>query len=361
MSSDGPDHDPQQGEPRDAADRAVEAADGPRGAPRSSGTAETVLTVAVAVLALLNVAPLLAWVSDLGSFADWFRYLTLPALVGVVAIAAAAHRTPAFARLRLVVVLGAVGGLVGTLGYDLIRVPFVMGGKQVLAPIESYGVLLLDARGSSPLSGFAGWTYHFANGICFGIAYAAVGLGRSKWWAVGWSLVLETATVVTGFAVYYQLTGKWDVIAIAYLAHIPYGLALGWFTERPLEVRSKLDEVGRWIVPATFGALLVGLLVWHRPAPPDHPDGDVWLAEGDRFAPRWIRVPVGGCVTVVNPGGQSLALAGPVGDPTVEPASETPVCFDDEGVHRIKVDDEAWTGGFVIVDPTLGAPAEGPG
>lgn len=328
-------------------------AGGARATPTTSGTTEQVLTGLVAVLALLNVAPLLAWTSDLGSFAAWFRYLTVPALVGVVAIAVVAHRTPAFERLRLVLVLGAVGGLIGTIGYDLFRIPFVLGGRQVLAPIESYGVLLLDARASSPLTGFAGWTYHFANGICFGIAYAAVGLGRSKWWAVGWSLVLETATVVTGFATYYNLTGKWDVIAIAYAAHVPYGLALGYLTERPLEMRAKLDEVGRWAVPAMFAALLVFLVAWHRPAPADDPSGERVLAEGTRFTPRWVRFPVDGCTTVVNPGDEDLVLTGPLGDPTVPAGGEAPACFDDKGIHRIRVADEAWSGGFVIVDPTL--------
>ena len=73
----------------------------------------------------------------------------------------------------------------GTIGYDLFRLPFVASGLRVLAPIDSYGVLLLDAHTSSPLSGFAGWVYHFSNGIGFGIAYAAVALGRRRWyWAV---------------------------------------------------------------------------------------------------------------------------------------------------------------------------------
>lgn len=333
---------------------------GDRGADRrvaTSGRSEQVLTGLAAVLALLNVAPLLAWTSDLGSFAAWFRYLTVPALLGVVAIAVVAQRTPAFERLRLVFVLGAVGGLIGTIGYDVFRIPFVLGGRQVLAPIESYGVLLLDAKASSPLTGFAGWTYHFANGICFGIAYAAVGLGRSKWWAVGWSLVLETATVVTGFAVYYNLTGKWDVIAIAYAAHVPYGLALGYLTERPREMRAKLDEIGRWAVPAMFAALLLFLVVWHRPTAPDAPSTTI-VAEGTTFTPRWVRIPVDGCAPVINVGDEDLPLTGPVDDPVVGPEDPALACFDEKGIHRIRVDDEAWSGGFVIVDPTLDAPAE---
>lgn len=330
--------------------------EGDRPAPRAStfefGRYEQVLTGLVAVLALLNVAPLLAWVAGLGSFADWFRFLTLPALVAVAAIAVVAHRTPAFERLRNVLVLGSMGGLVGTVLYDLVRVPFVLGGRQVLAPIESYGVLLLDAEASSGLTGFAGSGYHFANGICFGIAFAAIGLGRSKWWAVGWSLVLETTTVVTAFAIYYNLTGKWDVIAIAYFAHIPYGLALGWFTERPDEAREKLAEVGRWVVPASFAALLVVLAVWHRPAPTDADPGII-VAEGTRFTPRWTRVAEGACATLENLNDETIRLTGPLGDPEAAAGSTVEVCFDEPGVHRVRVDDEAWSGGFMIIDPEM--------
>lgn len=323
-------------------------------APALSGTPETALTALVAVLALLNVAPLLAWVSGLGSFAGWFRLVSLPALVGVGVIAVVALRTPAFERLRLVLSLGAFGGLLGTIGYDLFRIPFVLGGRQVLAPIESYGVLLLDADVSSPLTGFTGWTYHFLNGICFGIAYAAVGLGRSKWWAVLWAMVLETATIVTGFADYYNLHGKYDVIAIAYAAHLPYGLALGYLTERPREMRAKLDEVGRWVVPASLAATFVVLAVWHRPAT-SHLDAPAITAGGSTFAPRWIRVADGGCVPFTNASDQPLPLTGPVGSPTVDAMATAEVCFEGAGVHRVRIGDEAWSGGFVIVDPELTA------
>lgn len=320
--------------------------------PPVSGPSEVALTALLAVLALLSVSPLLAWVSGLGSFARWFDVVALPAIVGVGVLAVVARRTPRFERLRLVVALGTLGGLIGTIAYDLVRIPFVLGGRQVLAPIESYGVLLLDASGSSSLSGFSGWGYHFVNGICFGIAYAAVALGRSRWWAVAWALVLETATIVTPFADFYSLRGQYDVIAIAYAAHVPYGLALGYLTERPVLMRAKLDEVGRWVVPATLVALVALLVVWHRPAPPGEAPAGI-TATGSTFDPRWTRVSEGGCVPVTNTGERALALSGPIGDPTVAAHATASVCFTGAGVHRLKVNGEAWSGGFVIVDPAL--------
>ena len=95
---------------------------------RPADRVELVLTAAVALLALMNVAPLLAWVSGLGSFASWFRFVTVPSLVGVAAIAVIAQRVEAFGRLRDVMVLGSVLtfaysgrfvlGVLGRLGTD---------------------------------------------------------------------------------------------------------------------------------------------------------------------------------------------------------------------------------------------------
>jgi hypothetical protein len=331
---------------------AATGSDDVRRTPALSSATEGWLTGAVALLALLNVAPLLGWVFGFGAFSTWFVRLTLPALVALAVIVVVAFRTPAYERLRLVFMLGSVGGLLGTIGYDLFRVPFVLAGRQVLAPIESYGVLLLDASSSSDVTAFAGWSYHFANGICFGIAYAAVALGRSMWWAVLWALVLETATIVTPFATYYQLTGKWDVIAIAYAAHIPYGLALGWMTARPLERRRQLDEIGPWAVPAALLGLVVVLLVWLRPWQATSAPAGFDLGSG-RFAPTWVRVPTGTCVEIRNTGDEDLTVTGRPNGPTVPAGGTAQVCMADPGVFRLGVEGRAWSGGYVISDPEL--------
>ena len=318
--------------------------------PPLSSKAEGVATGATALLALLNVAPLLAWVFGLGAFSTWFVRLTVPALLGLVVIAVVAFTRPAFERLRMVFVIGAMGGLLGTIGYDLFRVPFVMAGREVLAPIESYGVLLLNAPASSGLSSFSGWTYHVANGICFGIAYAAVMLGRSIGWAVVWALVLETATVVTPFATYYHLRGKWDVIAIAYAAHIPYGLLLGWVTRRPRTTYDALQETGRWVVPAILGVTVLALAGWLRPWSADVSTTGFDVGSG-RFEPRWVRVAPGDCVKVSNTGDEALTLQG-TPTPTAVPVDGTArVCLTEPGVTRLGVAGRAWSGGYVIVDP----------
>lgn len=264
--------------------------------------------VGVALLGLLPVAPLLAWSYGLGSFRAWFLATTVPALLALVAVAARAT------DLRPVLACGAAGGLLGTIGYDVFRVPFVVvGGLRLLAPIDSYGVLLLGARSSSGLSGFAGWAFHLANGVGFGIAYAAVMRGRNRWWGVVWGMVLETATVLTPFASIYGIRGKWHLIGIAYAAHVAYGLPLGYVVER------------RVALPAAkmLGAAAVALAVWLHPwsLPPS-----ATTVRGDRMHPEWLRVRQGDCVEVLHR------------------------CFPKAGVIRVRLSDEPYSGGFVIVE-----------
>jgi hypothetical protein len=288
----------------------------------------------VAGLGLCSVVPLLAWVYGLGSFAAWFWVLAAPAAVLLGTTAWWVSR-PGSGRpvLRTVLAAGTMGGLIGTIGYDLFRVPFVLAGLRVLAPIDSYGVLILDANTSSPLSGFTGWAYHFSNGIGFGIAYAAIALGRSKWWGVAWALVLETATIVTPFADSYGLHGKYGIIAIAYAAHVPYGLAVGWAAERGESLLTQLGEVSPRTTIYALAGLVAVLFAWHRPFSTGESEPTATVT-GNRFHPQWIRVPVGGCANL-----------------RIDAGAPTRKCFTEAGVHRVRLDDRPYSGGFVIIDP----------
>lgn len=297
-----------------------------------------------ALCGLLNVASLLAWVFGLGAFHLWFLAVGLPALVVLVAISIWSARSPeADPYLRRALVAGALGGLLGTIGYDLFRIPFIIGGLRLFAPIDSYGVLLLDAGASSQLTGLAGWSYHFTNGIGFGIAYAIVALGRRWPWAVVWGLVLETATILTPFADSYAIAGKWDLIAIAYAAHLAYGIPLGLIVQRAAhwDVRRPLP-VPLWV---SLAALAVGLVAWLRPTPSIPQRAETAIVDG-RFVPEWVRIHPDECAEVTNTDGGDFAsprlgvAAGETGR----------ICDDAVGVHRIRHSDEPYSGGFLLVD-----------
>src|SRR5258708_16576335 len=208
------------------------------------------------------------------------------------------RRTRTFPDLQVAIVAGALGGIAGTIGYDLVRIPFLAFGLRLFAPIESYGLLILNASHSSPLTQFTGWSYNITNGIGFGIAYAMVGLGRRWWWAIPWALWRETMTIVTPYASSYGLAGHPDLIAIAYGAHVAYGTPLGLIVRQAAHWR-RLDEAPLPVSWALAGVLAV-LLVWHRPwTMPDSLGAaeslqpqPASIVEAGMFVPEWVRIPV---------------------------------------------------------------------
>ena len=314
----------------------------------------------VALMGLLPVASLLAWVFGLGSFRSWFLGVSAPALVLLVILASWAAKTGRN-HISAIFTAGVFGGLLGTLGYDLFRIPFVIAGARLFSPIDSYGILILGAQESSAWTGFTGWAYHFSNGIGFGIFYAAVALGRRWWWGLAWAMVLETATILTPFAEIYGLAGRWGLIAVAYAAHIFYGLPLGLIVEKGREFARWTDEISKRAAVFALLALLVALLLWHRPPlePLSQREGRSLAAgpssvvRSGRMVPEWIRVPVEGCATLRNDDRQTYTAELAEGAPRLRPGEETRLCFSEPGTHRLKLSDEPYSGGFVIVDHSL--------
>lgn len=327
--------------------RVTDGGTGPRAGPTSP------LAWAVALLSLLTVAPLLGWVYGVGAFGTLLRGVALPAMVAVGATAVVLVVRRPTAQLTRALRVGAVAGLVGTAGYDLFRVPFVaLGGMRLLSPIETYGVLLADATASSGATAVLGWTYHVANGVLFAVAYAAMAYRRP--WVLGlvWALVLETATVATPFADVYGLRGRALPIALAYAAHVPYGLAVGWMVQRGDAVTVWLDR-RRFPVAAALAATVLGLAVWLQPWVPatTAPRGaDARVVEG-RMEPHIVRVAAGACLRVVHTDDGSPPLTtAPVATGTrAVGTARDDVCLP-VGVHRLRSTGMPYDGGFVIVD-----------
>lgn len=309
---------------------------------------ELVLTAIVAMSGLLSVVSLLAWSYRLGRFDYWFLALGAPAIVTLFAIGILVARSGRFPRLRTAMIVGVIGGLVGTIGYDLFRIPFAALGLRLFSPIESYGVLILGTDGSSPWTDLAGWAYHFSNGIGFGVFYAAVALGRRWWWGLLWAMVLETATILTPFASTYALAGKWDLITIAFAAHVFYGVPLGLIVQSGPRFAEGFGELSPHAVTWTLALLAVVLIVWHRPWSASSDRGPTMVIEG-RFVPQWVRVAPEGCAAFKNNDSEAYKVEGV----TLEPGRVRRICFEMAGVHRVKTSPKPYSGGFVIVDPAL--------
>jgi len=342
-------------------DRADDHPIPPRSGHPGRGLAPWPVRIALFVAACASVFPLLAWVYGLGSFRAW-ALASGPLVIGVVATAVWLDRTGRWPATRAALLAGALGGLVGSLAYDLFRVPFVyLTGLQLLAPIESYGVLLLGADTSSPLTDFAGWAYHFTNGMGFGVAWAVIATGRRWIWGVGWGLFLETMTIVSPFAGTYGLIAngqvQWTAIGLAYAAHVPYGAAVGLFAQHAVARAAELRGLVRAPAALAIAVLLAALIAWHRPLLPQaEVDRGIQVAPGPsaivlegKLRPAWLRVPVGGCSTVENGDAADHRLS--TGQVLAASGGRATVCGQRAGIQRVRVDDGPFSGGWLLVDP----------
>lgn len=242
--------------------------------------------------------------------------------------------------------VGCWGGLAGTVGYDLVRVPFHLYGFRVFAPIQAYGVWLLDADRSSGLTEAVGWLYHFSNGITFGIMYALVASGRHWGWGVLWGLCLESIVLSTPFARIFHMQGNWPAIAIAYGAHVAYGYPLGLIVQRGHDLTRPL-KWGAWLLLGCFLFSSIPL-EWSRdrralPA--------TLLVEGETLNPKWVRA---NSVTFFNPGPNPVTVIQPSGKRQLdlEPGARHPWEFTQTGIYQFYVKTPGRsTSSFVIVDP----------
>ena len=325
---------------------------------RSDAPAPAVPPAAVVVvlaLAATSIGALLADLYQIMSMATFGRLITAPALVALAALGAAPTVNP---ELRRRIQIGAVAGVVGTIGYDLFRLPFVPLGLRLFAPIDSYGLLLADADMASPATTTLGWLFHLSNGVTFGVMYAVVAARRHWGWGIAWAMVLETAVVVSPFGRRYALAVQPAALAAAYWGHLGFGYPVGRLVQRFDRTERELRSVVRWPAAATLAASTLVLLVWLEPwstSPARDEAGRLAAAtgtptavvEGDRFVPEWLRVGRGGCVEVVNRSPEVLRSDDRDGIP---PGQTGRWCFDEPGAHRVRLGSRPYSGGFVYVD-----------
>ncbi len=258
--------------------------------------------------------------------------------------------------LRQALRLGFWGGLLGTIAYDVVRIPFHLVGFRVFAPIETYGVWLLNAPQSSAWSEALGWLYHFSNGITFGLMYALWMGGRHWAWGLLWGVTLETIVYSTPFAEIFHLRHNTPALVIAYAAHLAYGyplgaLVAGWDTSE--QRLSSFSSKARWaLVAAVVMFCAAGIpagLARDRRTEPGH-----WKVEGIELNPRWVRLPGPGSIQIDNPGQQSVTLIQPSGKKQLEvpPGSSRSWNFDQTGIYQVYVrTDRRSRSSFLIVEP----------
>lgn len=314
---------------------------------------ESPLAWVVAVLCVTSAAPLLGWVYGLAPFHLLFLTTALPATVAVISVCGwLTARHPESQLLRAARV-GALAGVVATVGSDLLRTPLVAGDVRLLTPIETTGVLLAGADGSSGLTTVLGWTYHLANGVLFATAYAVIAYRRSWGWGLAWGFLLATATMVTPFADIYGLSGNARIVALVWAAWGVYGAAVGVMV-------APAERAERWLagrsapVTGVLGATAVVLALWLQPwvvslRPP--PGADVMVADG-AMQPRFVRHPSSSCAVAVNLDAVVYQLHAGARRWRLPSTGRVGLCVP-PGVHSVRATNRALTGGFVISDPTI--------
>ncbi|MEW6320488.1 MAG: hypothetical protein AB1635_05310 [Acidobacteriota bacterium] len=185
------------------------------------------------LLAIASVAPNVFPMSQMGygSLNELATIAVLPAVVALVGLTATATRvSPALGSL---VLRGAIAGALATLALEAVRYPAFRLGLMPGNLPQLMGVLLLDrfALGPSTGSNIAGFAYHFWNGASFGIVFALLAAGRSRWWAVPFGLAVglgflaSPVVLALGVGPFGRDFG-WSFAATVTTAHLAFGVAL---------------------------------------------------------------------------------------------------------------------------------------
>ncbi|WP_411031254.1 hypothetical protein [Spongiimicrobium sp. 3-5] len=255
--------------------------------------------------------------------------------------------------LKNVLLLGAVGGLLGTFGYDLIRIPIMLLGNRIFAPINMYGMWLTDATASSTFTDLVGWLYHFSNGITFGIMYALVMKGKNLWWAVLYALLLETIFVVSPFGELFGLTSKPMSLFAAYLGHVAYGYPLGKMVQNYKGSMTTLNFFRKGLIVISVIAITFSAVLWGSTSG-DLSSETVFRVNQEKITPGILRVDKGATITFQNDTGRAVSFYLPLLDMEIKviPEAQETKKFEHPGIYHVVIKDlESIKGAFILYEP----------
>lgn len=216
----------------------------------STGLRESLWTPAwralVFVLAATSIWCLLAEFYGLCSMQTFTLYISIPALMIIAALVLIDFRS-GNRKLMRNVLIGAFAGLIAAFAYDIFRLPFVFSKEWGLAAIvpqlplykvfPRFGAMILGQAVEQPVYSMTaqliGWTYHFSNGVTFGIMYAAA-IGeatRRHWfWAVLMAVGLELGMLYTPYPQMFSISVGATFVIVTLTAHLIFGVVLGLYT-----------------------------------------------------------------------------------------------------------------------------------
>ena len=259
-------------------------------------------------------------------------------------------------------VIGALGGFLGTAAYDVVGIPFALGGMGVFIPNDIYGLWILDASTSSRFTKTVGWLYHFANGMTLGIMYALFMRGRHWAFAVAWAFLLETIARISPYGVIFHLAGTSMLVPVVYFRQLGYGLPLGFMVMRwdvCIDYMNNLPRSIQFALPASLAVEVIAFLISPSARFADQrAQPRTFVIEDERLLPDWLRLSVPGAITLLNTCSESrVVVIDTVTILSLAPCEEREVELYQAGIHQLFVRTETHSSrsSFVLVEPVPGA------
>jgi hypothetical protein len=199
-------------------------------------------------LAASSIWCLLAEFYGLCSMRTFTFFVSIPALSILTALAVV-DRVRGDRKTWNAIFVGTLAGLAAAVAYDLFRIPFVyakeLGIESIVPHLALYkvfprfGAMILGEPIEQQSYSFAaqvvGWTYHFSNGLTFGIMYLAMvgDTSRRHWlWAVVMAVGLELAMLFTPYPQMFSISVGAAFVIVTLTAHLIFGVSLGLSSRR---------------------------------------------------------------------------------------------------------------------------------
>jgi hypothetical protein len=146
--------------------------------------------------------------------------------------------------LRRRALVGVVGGLIGTVAYDLARYGVVSLFSMSFKPFHVFsifGELFVGPGRNAALTFAVGLAYHVSNGTFFGLAYTLV-FRRPNWWTGAlWGIALELS-MATLYPSWLRIVMLREFLEVSAIGHVVYGATLGLVAAKGVSLLNRQSK-----------------------------------------------------------------------------------------------------------------------
>ncbi len=185
---------------------------------------------------------------DMQTFTVWILIPCTLLLIGIALL----DRAKGDRRLWQACLIGAIGGFLAAVAYDVFRLPWVLGFIDHQGPawlrlplfkvFPRFGAMILGHPYTATQTDsqftladhLVGWTYHFSNGITFGVMYMAMignAVKRSWLWGIALAVGLEIFLLISPYGGFFAIKVTALFVGVTLTAHIIFGVALGQYAK----------------------------------------------------------------------------------------------------------------------------------